>query len=131
MGKHIKVIASMVDMLYRTGKQESERGAYRMTRQMDEDTGEMSLFHYGTPTARVANGKPYYIYGESVSDADSLSTFLEDVTHPYCNAQFGYRPVNGGFYAVTWTNEKPVYVFYNDCEDGFDFARKVTEMEGY
>ena len=38
------------------------------------------LFHYGTLTATVENGKGNVVYGESRSDLNSIETFLLELT---------------------------------------------------
>lgn len=68
-----------------------------------ENNGEtVSLYHYETLTAKVdlKSKKLLYVYGESRSDADSVSTFL-DATNCFKRGEFGYKPVNGGFYLYT------------------------------
>lgn len=64
----------------------------------ENDTSK--LYHYGTLTATIDTNKKdvLYLYGESVSDSDSIGTFLE--SNGIDGYQFGYKPVNGGFYII-------------------------------
>jgi len=60
---------------------------------VETDGQSISLYHYGTLTAKVTNNHIEYVYGRSVSDADSVATFLNKTAQ-----QFGvvynasYRP---------------------------------------
>lgn len=132
MAKLQQTVQSMVEMLQRTGREESERGVYRITRKSFEDQHTSNLYHYGTPTARVTNGVPFYLYGESISDASSVETFINEVMYTNMNIQFGFRPVNGGFYCYVYDRETDTgeYVFQDEFEDGYDFADKVCEVVG-
>lgn len=78
-----------------SGKQE----VYRV--EFDEGLNEWKLFHYGTLTAHVNMDTQEIkeIFGMSVSDADSIETFLY-VIGLKKDVRFGYRPVNGGFYCL-------------------------------
>ena len=77
-----------------------------------------TLYHYETETCQVdtATKEILYIYGESVSDADSIFTFLHyfDIV-----LTFGYKPVNGGFYAGV--NDQQIFI------DEFDGSENFTE----
>lgn len=92
------------------GKQE----VYRV----EKDGAIFTLYHYETETCQVdtATKEILYIYGESVSDADSIFTFL----HYFgIVLTFGYKPVNGGFYAGV--NGQQIFI------DEFDWSKNFTE----
>ena len=60
---------------------------------VETDGQSISLYHYGTLTAKVTNNHIEHIYGQSVSDADSVATFLNETAQQFgvvYNA--GYRP---------------------------------------
>ena len=68
-----------------------------------ENNGKIaSLYHYQTLTASVdlENMELIRVYGESRSDADSINTFLSWLGLEYF--EFGFKPVNGGFYLNTY-----------------------------
>lgn len=68
-----------------------------------ENNGKtISLYHYETLTAKVdlENMQLIEIYGESRSDGDSVATFLSELG--FKNFDFGYKPVNGGFWLFTY-----------------------------
>lgn len=77
-----------------------------------------TLYHYETETCQVdtATKEILHVYGESVSDADSIFTFLHyfDIV-----LTFGYKPVNGGFYASV--NGQQIFI------DDFDRLENFTE----
>lgn len=77
-----------------------------------------TLYHYGTETCQVdtETKEILHVYGESVSDADSIFTFLHyfDIV-----LTFGYKPVNGGFY--TSVNGRQIFM------GGFDGTKNFTE----
>ena len=92
------------------GKQE----VYRV----EKDGAIFTLYHYETETCQVdtATKEILQIYGESVSDADSIFTFL----HYFgIVLTFGYKPVNGGFYASV--NGRQIFI------DEFDRSENFTE----
>ncbi|QDB71651.1 hypothetical protein [Enterococcus phage vB_OCPT_Ben] len=67
-----------------------------------ENNGKtVSLYHYETLTAKVdlENMQLIEIYGESRSDGDSVATFLSELG--FKNFDFGFKPVNGGFWLFT------------------------------
>ncbi|UVD43065.1 hypothetical protein [Enterococcus phage TJE1] len=67
-----------------------------------ENNGKtVSLYHYETLTAKVdlENMQLIEVYGESRSDSDSVATFLSELG--FTNFDFGYKPVNGGFWLFT------------------------------
>jgi len=85
---------------------------------VETDGQSISLYHYGTLTAKVTNNHIEYIYGCSVSDADSVATFLNKTAQQFgvvYNA--GYRPSVNRF-AVnkvdTDNNYKQTEIFAND-----------------
>ena len=69
---------------------------------VENDGRAVSLFHYGTLTAKVdlESMQLVSVYGESRSDADSINTFLSWLGLEYF--EFGFKPVNGGFYLTTY-----------------------------
>ena len=92
------------------GKQE----VYRV----EKDGAIFTLYHYETETCQVdtATKEILHVYGESVSDADSIFTFL----HYFgIVLTFGYKPVNGGFYAGV--NGRQIFI------DEFDRSENFTE----
>lgn len=68
---------------------------------VENDGKTISLYHYETLTAKVdlENMQLIEIYGESRSDGDSVATFLSELG--FKNFDFGYKPVNGGFWLFT------------------------------
>lgn len=92
------------------GKQE----VYRV----EKDNNIFTLYHYETKTCQIdtATKEILYIYGESLSDSDSIFTFLHyfDIV-----LTFGYKPVNGGFYASV--NDQQIFI------DDFDGSENFTE----
>ncbi|QNL31078.1 hypothetical protein [Enterococcus phage EFGrKN] len=67
-----------------------------------ENNGKtVSLYHYETLTAKVdlENMQLIEVYGESRSDGDSVATFLSELG--FKNFDFGFKPVNGGFWLFT------------------------------
>lgn len=85
---------------------------------VEKDGNIFTLYHYGTETCQVdtETKEILHVYGESVSDADSIFTFLHyfDIV-----LTFGYKPVNGGFY--TSVNGRQIFM------DGFDGTKNFTE----
>ena len=67
-----------------------------------ENNGKtVSLYHYEILTAKVdlENMQLIEVYGESRSDGDSVATFLSELG--FKNFDFGFKPVNGGFWLFT------------------------------
>lgn len=95
------------------GKQE----VYRV----EKDNNIFTLYHYETKTCQIdtATKKILYIYGESLSDSDSIFTFLHyfDIV-----LTFGYKPVNGGFYASV--NDQQIFIGDFDGSENFTEAVK-------
>lgn len=126
MGKYIKKIENMVDVAERRG--ESTQGAYNVTH--EEDTNTYCLYHYGTMTAKIVAGNIVQAYGIGTSDADSVETFVNLVAsniQGYTN--FGYRPVNGGFYANSAGSDTYIYMDEADSEE--DFASNIMKEWGF
>lgn len=120
--KYIKTIADLMERAEKKGyavKRARQRG-YWGTGDLEEvyrvenDGKTVSLFHYGTLTASVdlESLELLKIYGESRSDADSVNTFLSWLG--FEGFPFGFRPVNGGFYLMTWKDGKRENVFLDD-----------------
>lgn len=85
-----------------------------------------TLYHYGTETCQVdtATKEILHIYGESVSDADSIFTFL----HYFgIVLTFGYKPVNGGFYASVNGQQ----IFIDDFDWSENFTKAIKEVEKF
>ena len=93
---------------------------------VESDAGIVKLYHYGTLTCVVNRNtlSVEYVYGESISDANSIYTFI----NYYLNLEprIGYRPVNGGLYiqtpeTVTRGGDIDTWldVFYNEDPDYF------------
>ena len=133
MSKTIKTVETLIE---RANKQYAKtgKGLSRINRRSDGDRGykgdlkevyrvetdgqSISLYHYGTLTAKVTNNHIEYIYGCSASDADSVATFLNKTAQQFgvvYNA--GYRPSINRF-AVnkvdTDNNYKQTEIFAND-----------------
>lgn len=85
---------------------------------VEKEGNIFTLYHYGTKTCQIdtATKEILEVYGESVSDADSIFTFLHyfDIV-----LTFGYKPVNGGFYAGV--NGQQIFI------DDFDGSENFTE----
>lgn len=84
---------------------------------VDGPNKTVSLFHYGTLIARVdlKSMRLVDIYGESRSDVDSINTFLTEFG--FENFSFGFKPVNGGFYLMTFKDEKRQETFLNQGKE--------------
>lgn len=87
--KLIQTITNMVEVAQRNGN--SDRANY----EIEVFGNKTNLYHYGTLTASIVAGKVTHLYGQSVSDVDSINTFLE--ANGINGYWFSYRPVNGGF----------------------------------
>lgn len=93
---------------------------------VEKDGAIFTLYHYGTETCQVdtATKEILHIYGESVSDADSIFTFL----HYFgIVLTFGYKPVNGGFYARV--NGKQIFI--DDFDRLENFTKAIKEVEKF
>lgn len=93
---------------------------------VEKDGNIFTLYHYGTKTCQVdtAKNEILHIYGESVSDADSIFTFL----HYFgIVLTFGYKPVNGGFYASV--NGKQIFI--DDFDRLENFTKAIKEVEKF
>lgn len=109
MSKFIKTVITLME------KAEKKGVAIKRARQRDrwgvgdlqevyrvENNGKtVSLYHYETLTAKVdlENMQLIEVYGESRSDSDSVATFLSELG--FKNFDFGFKPVNGGFWLFT------------------------------
>lgn len=73
------------------------------------------LRHWGTTTAKVdtTTGKIKYLYGQSSSDADSISTFLE---HYHANSQASVTTQDGLLGSFTYEPIKVFLGFYTSKE---------------
>lgn len=89
---------------------------------VEKEGNIFTLYHYGTKTCQVdtATNEILYIYGESISDSDSIFTFLHyfDIV-----LTFGYKPVNGGFYAIVNGQQ----IFINDFEGAKNFTEAIKK----
>lgn len=80
-----------------------------------ENNGKtVSLYHYETLTAKVdlENMQLIEVYGESRSDGDSVATFLSDLG--FKNFDFGYKPVNGGFWLFTYKDGERQEIYLDE-----------------
>lgn len=114
MSKKVETVITLMKRAEKKGK------AIKRARQRDiwgvgdlqevyrvENNGKtISLYHYETLTAKVdlENMQLIEIYGESRSDGDSVATFLSELG--FKNFDFGYKPVNGGFWLFTYKDEE-------------------------
>lgn len=88
---------------------------------VEKEGNIFTLYHYETKTCQIdtATKEILHIYGESVSDSDSIFTFL----HYFDIAlTFGYKPVNGGFYAGV--NGQQIFIGDFDGSENFTEAIK-------
>lgn len=80
-----------------------------------ENNGKtVSLYHYETLTAKVdlENMQLIEIYGESHSDSDSVATFLSELG--FKNFDFGFKPVNGGFWLFTYKDGERQEIYLDE-----------------
>lgn len=120
MGKHVKKIENMVGIAERNGS--SVQGAYEVS--YDSQASDYKLYHYGTLTAQVTSGRVVKAFGIGSSDADSVETFVNLLaTDLEGFINFGYRPVNGGFYA----GRGDVVVYQDDTARKEDFGKQIME----
>lgn len=90
---------------------------------VEKDGNIFTLYHYETKTCQVDTAKNEIldVYGESISDADSIFTFLHyfDIV-----LTFGYKPVNGGFYASVNGQQ----IFIDDFDRLENFTKAIKEV---
>ncbi|QYS24533.1 hypothetical protein [Enterococcus phage GVEsP-1] len=80
-----------------------------------ENNGKtVSLYHYETLTAKVdlENMQLIEVYGESRSDGDSVATFLSELG--FKNFDFGFKPVNGGFWLFTYKDGERQEIYLDE-----------------
>lgn len=80
-----------------------------------ENNGKtVSLYHYETLTAEVdlENMQLIEVYGESRSDSDSVATFLSELG--FKNFDFGFKPVNGGFWLFTYKDGERQEIYLDE-----------------
>lgn len=96
--KTIKTVLTLKERAERKGVARTNRDGVEIYR-VRNNGKTASLWHYDTRTVRLdlESNTILEIYGESVSDADSVGTFLNAYGF---NIFFGFRSVNGGFYAM-------------------------------
>lgn len=118
--KTIKTVQKLVERAERKGEARVNRDGFEVYR-VENNGKTASLYHYETLTCEVdlENNTILEIYGESVSDADSVGTFLNAYGF---NLFLGYRPVNGGFYGRVAEQE-----FFLDDFSETELAKKVME----
>lgn len=114
--KKIKIITDLAERAEKKGvavKRARQRDRWNVgdlveVYRVENDGQTVSLYHYGTLTASIEleSMRLVAIYGESRSDADSVSTFL--MWLGFEDFYFSYKPVNGGFYFTAY-----------DCKDMF------------
>ncbi|QOC57426.1 terminal repeat-encoded protein P [Enterococcus phage 9181] len=124
--KIIKTVEKLIERAERKGVATLNRkvnqgyGVYYTSEvyRVEKEGNIFTLYHYETKTCQIdtATEEILYVYGESVSDADSIFTFLHyfDIV-----LSFGYKPVNGGFYASV--NGKQIFI------DDFDRLENFTK----
>ena len=78
---------------YYGGKQHIEK--YRITC----EGNDYKLYHYGTLTATVTDGVGTVVYGESRSDVDSITTFLDELIS--CIPEMHFYPSKDTFQVVS------------------------------
>lgn len=95
--KFVKLVDELLRRAERNGTSRYVRnGIPTYNAEMNEN--EVVLYHYDTELIRLdcRTEKIIYLYGESISDVDAISTF----SYRYgLHLIVGYRPVHGGFYA--------------------------------
>ena len=81
---------------------------------VENDGKTVSLYHYETLTAKVdlENMQLIEVYGESRSDGDSVATFLSELG--FQNFDFGYKPVNGGFWLFTYKDGERQEIYLDE-----------------
>ncbi|CAD0300692.1 hypothetical protein [Enterococcus phage 163] len=81
---------------------------------VENDGKTVSLYHYETLTAKVdlENMQLIEVYGESRSDGDSVATFLSELG--FKNFDFGYKPVNGGFWLFTYKDGERQEIYLDE-----------------
>ena len=139
---HIKTVETLCERADRRGvavnrkrrRYDDYGGMWGSTHQRDlievyrveSKDGIVKLYHYETLTCVVNRNtlSVDYVYGESISDANSIYTFI----NYYLNLEprIGYRPVNGGLYiqtpeTVTRDGEIDTWldVYYDDNPEQF------------
>lgn len=88
------------------------------------------LYHYGTPTLSVENKSGKYtitdLYGQSVSDRDSIMCILSLVTKSeYSPLGLTFRDTKGGFGLV---DNNFNYYMQDDYKNKQDFIDKANEL---
>lgn len=110
MTRQLKNIESLIERASRN--QTAKQGAYNAQYFKTKDNQVIfRLFHYGTLTLETRETKHdcwiENLYGESVSDVNSIEYALELVTGLKNRLVISFNPVNGGFYATNhYTNQK-------------------------
>lgn len=117
--KTLKTVLTLKERAERNGEARVNRDGFEVYR-VENNGKTASLFHYETLTAEVdlENQTILEIYGESVTDADSVGTFLNAYGF---NIFFGFRPVNGGFYAMVGDE-----TFFVDELGVIDFTNSIV-----
>ena len=115
--RHIKTVETLCERADRLGvainrkrkRYDDYGGMYYTRNEMDlievyrveSNDGIVKLYHYETLTCEINRNtlSVDYVYGESISDANSIYTFI----NYYLNLEpmIGYKPVNGGLYIRT------------------------------
>lgn len=109
MSKKIETVITLIKRAERKGvaiKRARQRdmwgvGDLQEVYRVENNGKTVSLYHYETLTAKVdlENMQLIEVYGESRSDGDSVATFLSELG--FKNFDFGFKPVNGGFWLFT------------------------------
>lgn len=105
--KHIKIIADLNERAKRRGSSVIRRrefydkhstGILKEVYRIEDSENTIKLYHFQTLTCEIdknQNALPY-IYGESVSDANSISTFL--IENGINNYSLGFKKSENRFY---------------------------------
>ena len=122
MSKTLKTVITLMKRAERKGvaiKRVREQdtwgvGDLKEVYRVENNSKTISLYHYETLTAKVnlENMQLIEIYGESRSDSDSVATFLSELG--FKNFDFGFKPVNGGFWLSTYKDGKRQEIYLDE-----------------
>lgn len=122
MSKKVETVITLMKRAERKGvaiKRARQRdmwgvGDLKEVYRVENDGKTVSLYHYETLTAKVnlENMQLIEIYGESRSDSDSVATFLSELG--FQNFDFGYKPVNGGFWLFTYKDGERQEIYLDE-----------------
>ena len=122
MSKTLKTVITLMKRAERKGvaiKRVREQdtwgvGDLQEVYRVENNSKTVSLYHYETLTAKVnlENMQLIEIYGESRSDSDSVATFLSELG--FKNFDFGFKPVNGGFWLFTYKDGERQEIYLDE-----------------